>query len=75
MADLANLRIGVDSREIKSATADLNALGSAALGAEQKSNGLTKTFGNLRGALAGIGFGLIARELVTMADTFTNMQS
>jgi tape measure domain-containing protein len=75
VADLANLRISVDSREVKSATNDLNSLSNAAAGTEQKTNGLGRAFGGLRGVLAGLGFGLIARELVTMADTFTNMQS
>ncbi len=75
MADLANLRISVDSREVKTATSDLNNLSRASGDAEQKTNGLGRAFGGLRGVLAGLGFGLLARELITMADTFTNMQS
>ena len=75
MADLATLRVGVDSREVKTATNDLNALGNAAAGTEQKTNNLGRAFGGLRGVLGGLGFGLLARELITMADTFTNMQS
>ena len=75
MADLANLRIGVDSREVKKAVGDLNSLSVAASGTEQKTNSLGRSFGGLRGILSGIGFGLVARELITMADTFTNIQS
>lgn len=75
MADLATLRVGVDSREVRTATADLNALGVAAGNTEQKTNGLGRAFGGLRGVLAGLGFGLLASELISMADTFTNMQS
>ena len=75
MADLATLRVGVDSREVKTATTDLNALGNAAAGTEQKTNGLGRAFGGLRGVLAGLGFGLLASELISMADSFTNMQS
>jgi tape measure domain-containing protein len=73
VADLANLRIGVDSRDVKSATTDLNALGNAAAGTEQKATGLGRAFEGLRGVLAGIGFGLLAREAILMADTFTRM--
>lgn len=75
MADLATLRVGVDSREVKAATTDLNALGAAAGNTEQKTNGLGRAFGGLRGVMAGLGFGLLASELISMADTFTNMQS
>jgi tape measure domain-containing protein len=75
VADLATLRVGVDSREVKSATTDLNALGAAAGNTEQKTNGLGRAFGGLRGVLAGLGFGLLASELISMADSFTNMQS
>lgn len=75
MADLATLRVGVDSREVKAATNDLNALGNAAGNTEQKTNSLGRAFGGLRGVLAGLGFGLLASELISMADTFTNMQS
>jgi tape measure domain-containing protein len=75
VADLANLRISVDSREVKTATSDLNKLSRASGDAEQKTNGLGRAFGGLRGVLAGLGFGLLARELIVMADTFTNMQS
>jgi tape measure domain-containing protein len=75
VADLATLRVGVDSREVKTATTDLNALGNAAAGTEQKTNGLGRAFGGLRGVLAGLGFGLLASELISMADSFTNMQS
>lgn len=73
MADLATLRVGVDSREVKAATTDLNALGAAAGGTEQKTNGLSRAFGGLRGVLSGIGFGLLAREAILMADTMTRM--
>jgi tape measure domain-containing protein len=74
VADLANLRISVDSREVKSAANDLNSLGNAASQAEKKTGGLATAFGGLRGVLAGLGFGLIAGEIISMADTFSSLQ-
>ncbi len=73
MADLANLRISVDSREVKKAATDLDQLNRSSTGVEQ---GVTKASSALRGfgaVLASLGIGLIAREAILMADTFTRM--
>ncbi|NBT33780.1 MAG: hypothetical protein EBT13_18265, partial [Rhodobacteraceae bacterium] len=40
MSDLSTLRIGVDSRDVRTATNDLNALGRAADGAENATDGV-----------------------------------
>jgi tape measure domain-containing protein len=73
VADLANLRISVDSREVKKAATDLDQLNRSSTGVEQ---GVTKASSALRGfgaVLASLGIGLIAREAILMADTFTRM--
>jgi hypothetical protein len=59
VADLANLRISVDSRDAKSATNDLNNLSRASDNAERSANNLTNAAKLFGGALAAIGiFGL-----------------
>ncbi len=75
MADLANLRINVDSREVKSATTDLNALGNAASGVERNSRGLVQSFGGLRGALAGLGIMAIVRDMINVNVEFQRLQA
>ena len=73
MPDLSTLRIGVDSREVKTAANDLRALGGASADAEQKTGGLSKAFGGLKGVLAGIGLGFVVKEIITMADTMSSL--
>jgi hypothetical protein len=59
VADLANLRISVDSRDVKSATNDLNNLSRASGNAERSANSLTNAAKLFGGALAAVGiFGL-----------------
>ena len=59
MADLANLRISVDSREVKSATSDLNNLSRASGDAERSASKLSSAAKLFGGALAAAGlFGL-----------------
>ena len=59
MADLANLRISVDSRDVKSATNDLNNLSRASGSAERSATSLSNAARLFGGALAAVGiFGL-----------------
>ena len=73
MADLANLRISVDSREVKSAISDLNQLSGASSGAEQGATKASSAFRGLGAVLASLGIAAIAREAIMLADTFTRM--
>ncbi len=75
MADLANLRIAVDSRQVVQAEKDLNKLGQAGNRAEGAANGLANATRGLGSVLAGIGIGLGVTELIRMADAYTSMQS
>lgn len=60
MADLATLRVSVDSREVKAATNDLNALSRASGQAERSAIGLSNAAKLFGGALAAAGiFGLV----------------
>jgi tape measure domain-containing protein len=73
VADLANLRISVDSREVKSAISDLNQLSGASSGAEQGATKASSAFRGLGAVLASLGIAAIAREAIMLADTFTRM--
>ena len=60
MADLATLRVGVDSRQVKAATNDLNNLSRASGQAERAAKGLSNAAKLFGGALAAAGiFGLV----------------
>ena len=54
MADLANLRIAVDSREVVQAEKDLNSFGQAGNRAEQATDGLANSSRGLSGAMAAL---------------------
>ena len=73
MADLANLRISIDSRAVKDAARDLNSLGTAANSTETSVKKTSSAFAALGGVLASLGIAAIAREAILMADTFTRM--
>lgn len=73
MADLANLRISVDSRDVKRAVSDLDQLGRSSTGAEQGATKASSAFRGLGAVLASLGIAAIAREAIMLADTFTRM--
>jgi hypothetical protein len=75
VADLASLKIAVDSRDVKKAQEDLRALGYTATQTEGSANKMTSAFGALKTALAGIGLGFIAREFVMMADSMRMLEA
>jgi tape measure domain-containing protein len=74
VADLANLKIVVDSRDIRSATTDLNKLGTAASDAGRQADAVGNGFGKLKAVLGGLGLGFAAQQIIQIADTFSNLQ-
>ena len=54
---------------------DTQAVGTEAEKSGKKVDGMGNSLRTLRGALAGVGFGLAAREAIKLADAMTNMQS
>tara|TARA_R110002020_G_scaffold62613_3_gene167363 strand:+ start:5275 stop:9510 length:4236 start_codon:yes stop_codon:yes gene_type:complete len=75
MADLAHLKVAVDSRQVRTADKDLRKMAGGAERAERGARGLTGAMGPLKLAMAGLGFGLIAREVIQMADSMTMMEA
>lgn len=73
MADLANLRISVDSRDVKRAATDLDQLNRSSNGAEQGANKASSAFRGLGAVLASLGIAAIARETILLADTYNRM--
>jgi tape measure domain-containing protein len=73
VADLANLRISVDSRDVKRAATDLDQLNRSSTSAEQGANKASSAFRGLGAVLASLGIAAIARETIMLADTFTRM--
>ena len=72
MADLATLRIGVDSREVKTATNDLNALGNAAGNSERSLSKLTKT---ISFATLGAGFAMVVKRAVDFEKSMAEIST
>lgn len=75
MADLASLRISVDSREVKKAQDDLRALGYTATQTEGATNRMAGAFGALKSMLGGLALGLAVREFVQMADSVALLEA
>lgn len=75
MADLANLRISVDSRDVKSAGADLDKLGRSADEAERGAKRVSSAFANMRSTLAALGLGAIAIDMVRTNMEFQRLQA
>jgi len=73
VADLANLRISVDSREVKKAATDLDQLNRSSTGVEQGVTKASSAFRGLGAVLASLGIAAIAREAIMLADTYTRM--
>lgn len=75
MADLASLRISVDSREVKSASYDLANLGNAAAKSEGSVNRLSSATRAFGGVLASIGIAAVVKQAIDLADTYNRMSA
>ena len=75
MADLANLRISVDSREVKSAISDLNNLSRASDGAERAASKLSSAAKLFGGALAAVGILGLAADVARANAEFQSLNA
>jgi tape measure domain-containing protein len=75
VADLANLRISVDSRDVKKAQDDLRALGYTSTQVEGSTKKMSSAFGALKSVLGGLGLALVVREFVQMADSVALLEA
>lgn len=75
MADLATLRISVDSRDVKKAQDDLRSIGYTASQTENATNKMSNAFGALKGVLGGLSLALVVREFVQMADSVALLEA
>lgn len=73
--DIAQLGISVDSRQVKTATGDLDRLAGASGKAEKATSGVTSATQAFGGALASLGIAAATSQLVKMADTYGLLQS
>ena len=75
MADLANLRISVDSREVKTATSDLNNLSRASGDAERSATKLSSAAKLFGGALAAAGIFGLAMNVAKASAEFQSLNA
>jgi hypothetical protein len=75
VADLASLRISVDSREVNTARTDLLSLGKAAESTNKSVVGMGSGFSTLKNALAGLGLGMIVRDIASTNAEFQRLQA
>ena len=70
--DIVTLGIAVDSRDVKKAEKDLDSLANTSRTVETNVNRMASAFSNtLKGAVAGIGFGVVAKDIL---DTNRQME-
>lgn len=75
MAEVATLKLRIDSREAKTAASDLDRLGKAGKRAETSANSLTSAYRFLGRAAGTIGASLVAREVIQAADAYKNLNA
>jgi hypothetical protein len=75
VADLANLRISIDSREVKSAISDLNNLSRASDGAERAASKLSSAAKLFGGALAAVGILGLAADVARANAEFQSLNA
>ncbi len=72
--DIATLGIKVDAKDVKNAGDELDNLADKGKKAEGATKSVTSAFDSLKGTLAALGLGVIAREVAQLADTYKNIQ-
>lgn len=75
MADLANLRIAVDSRQVKGAAGDLNTLSRSSQEAERSTSGLANSAKLLGGALAAAGIMSLITSVAKASAEFQSLNA
>ena len=76
MADeIAKLGIEVDSKDIIKATKSLDKLERQSKDSEKQNKKLSSSFGMLKGALAGVAFGLAIRGIINTAAAFEKLEA
>lgn len=75
MAEIASLKLRIDSREAKAAAGDLDRLGKASQGAEKSAASLTSAYRFLGRAAGSIAASLVAREVIQAADAYKNLNA
>lgn len=71
--DIANLRIKVDTSQVKNASNDLNKLSGASNKAQSSSQGLNSSFTMLKGTLAALGVSLSVGQFIRLSDSYTKL--
>lgn len=71
MADIAELKIRLDTKEVKQGNKDLDDLSSRSSKAESSTKSLASSFASMRSAIPVAGIGLLATAMVKASDTLT----
>lgn len=75
MAEVTQLVLAVDSRQVRTASGDLDRFGKAGQRAEKDAAKLTAGFRGLSGAAAGIAGSLAVRAIIQAADGYKNLNA
>lgn len=75
MAEVATLKLRIDSREAAKASTDLDRLGRSAKGAEKEAAGLTRAYQAVGRVFGVIAASVVAREVVQAADAYKNLNA
>lgn len=75
MADVTTLVLAVDSRQARTAAADLDRLGGAGSRAEKSAARVSGAFRSLNGLLGGVSAALATRATIQAADAYSNLNA
>jgi lambda family phage tail tape measure protein len=75
MADVTSLVLAVDSRQVRTASADLDKFGRAGKASESAAATLRNSIRGLGGAFGAIGSGFVVRELIRQADLYSTLNA
>lgn len=75
MAEVTQLVLSVDSRQVRTASGDLDKFGKAGQRTEKDAARLTRSFRSLSAAAGAVAGSLVAREIIQAADAYKNLNA
>lgn len=75
MTEVSRITLAVDSRSVRTASADLDKLSAAGKRTEQATEGAQRAFAGLKSVLGGLAIADIGRRVVEQADAYANLNA
>jgi lambda family phage tail tape measure protein len=75
VTDVTSIALAVDSRQVRTATQDLEKFAGAGRKTEKATEGMTSAFGGLKGVVGGLSAALLVRSVIQTADAYTSLSA